>query len=121
MPQPLHVSVIQIVRVCPIDPLRAPASPEQSHHPSWCSDIPYMKIVDGNSVMPYLAISSVASGLMAGLVSLAVCRCHVALSTRFGHSDWEAHTLSALASAERKKATGMPIDFGKSGISIEKI
>jgi hypothetical protein len=36
-----HVSVIQIVRVCPIDPLRAPASPEQWHHPNWCSDIPY--------------------------------------------------------------------------------
>jgi hypothetical protein len=35
------VSVIQIVRVCPIDPLGAPASPEQSHHPSWCSDMPY--------------------------------------------------------------------------------
>jgi hypothetical protein len=36
-----HVSVIQIVRVHPMVPPGADASPEQLHHPGWCSDAPY--------------------------------------------------------------------------------
>jgi hypothetical protein len=36
-----HVSVMQIVRVHPMVPPGADASPEQLHHPGWCSDAPY--------------------------------------------------------------------------------
>jgi hypothetical protein len=35
---PLHVSAIQIVRLHPIGPSGADASPGQSHHSNWCSD-----------------------------------------------------------------------------------